>query len=115
LEEILVGMTPRYMNTSIESKNSILLSTLSEIFWDKMNLARKKFFGLFFCALCKVQTVCFEKLATAFDTDAKVESSLRRIQRFMSEYMLDTKLIARFVFSMLPHKGPYRLIMDRTN
>lgn len=115
MEEILAGMTPRYMNTSIESKNSILLSTLSEIFGDKMNLARIKFFGLFICALCKVQTVCFEKLATAFDTDAKVESSLRRIQRFMSEYMLDTKLIARFVFSMLPHKGPYRLTMDRTN
>jgi len=80
-----------------------------------MNLARIKFFGLFICALCKVQTVCFEKLATAFDTDVKVNSSLRRIQRFIAEYMLDTRLIARFVFSLLPHQGPYRLTMDRTN
>jgi hypothetical protein len=80
-----------------------------------MNLARIKFFGLFICALCKVQTVCFEKLATAFDTDAKVDSSLRRIQRFIAEYMLDTELIARFVLSILPHKPPYRLTMDRTN
>jgi hypothetical protein len=39
LKEILAGMAPRYMNTSIESKNSILLSTLSEVFGDKMNLA----------------------------------------------------------------------------
>ena len=80
-----------------------------------MNLARIKFFGLFISALCKVQTVCFEKLAGCFDSDAKMDSSLRRIQRFMSEYLLDTDLIARFVFSMLPHKPPYRLVMDRTN
>ncbi|MES0448005.1 MAG: IS4 family transposase, partial [Desulfobacterales bacterium] len=80
-----------------------------------MNLARIKFFGLFICALCKVQTVCFEKLAAAFDSEVRVDSSLRRIQRFMAEYLLDTDLIARFVFALLPHKPPYRLALDRTN
>lgn len=108
-------MTSRYMNTRDEDKNSILFETLVQIFGNKMNLARIKFFGLFICALCKVQTVCFEKLATAFDTDAKVDSSLRRIQRFIAEYLLDTKLIARFVLSLLPHEPPYRLAIDRTN
>ena len=108
-------MASRYMNTRVESKNTILFKTLTQIFGDKMNLARIKFFGLFICALCKVQTVCFEKLATGFDTDVKVDSSLRRIQRFMSEYLLDTGLIARFVFALLPHKPPYRLALDRTN
>jgi hypothetical protein len=103
------------MNTRVESKNNILLSTLSQVFGDKMNLARIRFFGLFICALCKVQTVCFEKLAASFDADARVDSSLRRIQRFMSEYLLDTSLIARFVFGLLPHKPPYRLALDRTN
>jgi len=85
-------MTPRDKNTRDESKNSILFTTLSQIFGDKMNLARIKFFGLFICALCKVQTVCFEKLAVSFDADVMVDSSLRRIQRFMSEYLLDTNL-----------------------
>lgn len=33
----------------------------------------------------------------------------------MSEYILDTSLIARFVFALLPHKPPYRLVMDGTN
>ena len=108
-------MTPGYMNTRVESKNSILFSTLSQIFGNKMNLARIKFFGLFICALCRVQTVCFEKLAVSFDADVRVGSSLRRIQRFMSEYLLDTDLIARFVFALLPHKPPYRLALDRTN
>src|ERR1035437_1132875 len=108
-------MTPGYMNTRVESKNSILFTTLSQIFGDKMNLARIKFFGLFICALCRVQTVCFEKLAASFDSDVRVDSSLRRIQRFMSEYSLDSDMIARFVFSLLPHKPPYRLVLDRTN
>jgi hypothetical protein len=33
----------------------------------------------------------------------------------MAEYVLDTDLVARFVFSLLPHKPPYRLVLDRTN
>jgi hypothetical protein len=103
------------MNTRLESKNSILDNTLVQIFEKEMNLARIKFFGLFISALCKVQTVCFEKLAVAFDSEVKTDSSLRRIQRFMSEYVLNTNLIARIVFSLLPHEPPYRLAMDRTN
>lgn len=84
-------MTQRYMDTRAENKNTILFATLSQIFGDKMNLARIKFFGLFICALCKVQTVCFEKLAASFDSEVEVGSSLRRIQRFMAEYLLDTE------------------------
>lgn len=84
-------------------------------FGTNMNLARINFFGLFTSALCKVQTVNFEKLACSFESDTKMESSLRRIQRFISEYVLDTDLIARLIFSLLPHKPPYRLAMDRTN
>ncbi|MDR3268041.1 MAG: IS4 family transposase, partial [Tannerella sp.] len=41
--------------------------------------------------------------------------SLRRIQRFMAEYVLNTDLIARLIFRLLPHKPPYRPAMDRTN
>ena len=108
-------MTPGHMNTRVESKNSILITTLSQIFGDKMNLARIKFFGLFICALCKVQTVCFEKLAVGFGSPVNVDSSLRRIQRFMSDYLLDTDIIARLIFDLLPHKPPFRLAMDRTN
>jgi hypothetical protein len=103
------------MNIKDKSKINLLSETLAEFFGESMNLARIKFFGLFISALCKVQTVCFERLAAGFDSDAKVDSSLRRIQRFISEYVLDTDLIARFIFSLLPHKPPYRLALDRTN
>ena len=80
-----------------------------------MNLVRIKFFGLFLCALCKVQSVSFEKLSTAFGSEAWSESSLRRIQRFMAEYVLDSDWIACFIFKLLPRQPPYRLAMDRTN
>ncbi|MDR0794455.1 MAG: IS4 family transposase [Tannerella sp.] len=106
------------MNTDhlkVEYKSTQLISVLTENLAGKMNLARIKFFGLFLCALCKVQTICFEKLATAFETDAKSASSLRRIQRFMANYLLDTDLIAHIIFKMLPHQPPYKLTMDRTN
>lgn len=101
--------------TKVSHKNSDLTSILVGHFGKNMNLARIKFFGMFICALCKVQTVGFEKLATAFDCKANSNSSHRRIQRFMADYILDTDLIARLIFALLPHKPPYPLAMDRTN
>jgi hypothetical protein len=101
-------MTPR-----VESKSSELVTIFHE--QTGWNLARVKFFVLMISALCKVQTVGFEKLATAFDCTASTGSSLRRIQRFMAAYLLDIDLIARLIFRLLPHKPPFRLAMDRTN
>jgi hypothetical protein len=103
------------MKIKVENKVTVLSDTLKEFFGNKMNLARIKFFGLFIIALCKVQTVCFEKLAFSFDSNAKADSSLRRIQRFISEYSLDSDLVSRFIFSLLPHEPPYRMVLDRTN
>ena len=108
-------MDTKNLKTKTEYKSTELISILAQNFSGKMNLARIKFFGLLLCALCKVQTVNFEKLASAFESRAMRESSLRRIQRFMAEYVLDSDLIARFIFKLLPHQPPYRLAMDRTN
>ena len=102
-------------NFKVEYKSSELIAILSKNYAGKMNLARIKFFGLFIVALCKLQTVNFEKLATGFETPAKTASSLRRIQRFIAEYVPDTGLIARLIVKLLPHKPPCWLIMDRTN
>ena len=103
------------MNTRYKSKISILNDTLVKIFGSELNLARIKFIGLFIIALSKVQTVTFEKIAVAFENEAYTSSSLRRIQRFMADYILDTNIIARLIFALLPHEPPFRLALDRTN
>ena len=102
-------------DSKVSHKSSELTSVLVEHFGKSLNLARIKFISLFICALCKVQSVCFEKLASGFENNCGNDSSLRRIQRFMAAYSLDKDLIARLIFALLPHKPPYSIAMDRTN
>jgi hypothetical protein len=99
------------------NKASIKSNELVDIFQSRLgwNKARVKFFVSFIIALCKVQTVCFNKLAQGFEGKAKVESKLRRIQRFFASFIVDTNLISTIIFSLLPEKPPYRLCFDRTN
>ncbi|KAA6310876.1 hypothetical protein EZS27_037900 [termite gut metagenome] len=73
------------MTTKVPDKNTKLIAVLHNHFGGNMNLARIKFLGLFICALCKVQSVGFEKLAVAFEGGSKSELSLRRIQRFIQD------------------------------
>ena len=103
------------MNTRDETKSSILFEALNKVFDKKINKARVKLISLFIIALNQVRTVNFEKLSIAFDTSVKVESSLRRIQRFMAKFDIKYDLIAILVFHLLPVEPPYRLSMDRTN
>ena len=84
--------------TNVGTKDSELTSVLNTHFQSKINLARIKLIAHFIIALCKVQTVTFEKLASAFEHSADPKSSLRRIQRFIAAYTLDSDLIARLIF-----------------
>lgn len=80
-----------------------------------MNLARIKAMSMMICALCKVQRVAYTKLASSFDNEAEAGSSLRRIQRLISECIINTDLIAKLILKLIPVKGAYPLSMDRTN
>ena len=66
-------------------------------------------------ALCAAQTVYLSKPAGAFDSKASRESSVRRIQRFMAQMVLDQDAVAGYLKSRIPYEGPYTLTMDRTN
>ena len=101
----------------MKHKASIKSTELVDIFQARLgwNKARVKFFVSFIIALCKVQTVCFSRLAQGFEGKARVESNLRRIQRFFADFIVDTNLIAKLIFSLLPEKPPYRICLDRTN
>lgn len=101
--------------TNAVTKNSELTSVLNTHLQGKINLARLKLISHFIIALCKVQTVTFEKLANSFDTQSNSNSSLRRIQRFIASYNLDSDIIARLVFNLLPNQEKLILSIDRTN
>ena len=101
--------------TNISGKDSDLISVFKAYFKGDLNLARIKFVSMFVIALCKVQTVNFSKLSKTFDVSADADSTLRRIQRFMAKFNLDSNLIARLIFSLLPEKENLTLSIDRTN
>ena len=103
------------MQTKVSLKSNDLTDILVSHFGKDMNLSRIKFLAHMIVALCKVQSVCFEKLALGFETEAQSLSNLRRIQRFMSAYILDCDMIGCMIFRLLPHDPPYILTMDRTN
>jgi len=100
--------------TNVSDKYTTLYYHLS-IGLTGVNKSRINLICFFLQALCKVQTVTFSKLANAFDSPSKTDSSLRRIQRFMASYSLNTDLVAKFIFSLLPSKTNLVLSIDRTN
>ncbi len=102
-------------NTNVENKDREFISILDTHFQGKVNLSRLKLIAMFVFALCKVQTVGFEKLANAFDSGALAASSLRRIQRFIATYILDSDIVAKLIFGLLPNKEGLKLSIDRTN
>ena len=101
------------MTSKVDAKSSELVAIFHYLLG--CNLARVKFIVLFICALCKVQTVGFDKLSSAFNSTADSASSLRRIQRFIAKFSLDPDVITCLIFRLLPHEPPYRIAMDRTN
>ena len=99
--------------TKVGDKYSGLSAYFSQhLQWHK---ARIKFFVLLITALCKMQTVCFERLAEGMDSDAQISSSLRRIQRFFAAFLIDSDKIACVLFSLLPCKTNLVISIDRTN
>ena len=99
--------------TKAEGKYSLLEMNLKEQFnWQR---ARINCLVLMITAICKVKTVCFERLAEAMDSEAKVTSRHRRIQRFFADFLIDEDLIAKFLFSLLPRQTGLTLSIDRTN
>ncbi len=103
------------MKTSVEYKNKELVEIINTHFEEKVNLARVKLIALMVVALCKVQTVTFEKLAIAFDNQSSSAFSLRRIQRFIANYVLCSDWVAKLIFSLLPKRENLTLCIDRTN
>lgn len=92
-------------NPKVDCKSSHLFEIINTHLGENMNLARIKCITQLVFAMCKVQTVGLHKLAIAFETEARSLSSMKRIQRFLSDYILNLDLIARIIFNLLPKRG----------
>ena len=93
------------MNTNHCRKNNEIFDALNDFFSKKINKVHIRLICVFIIALCKAKTACFGLSANCFDSSAKAESCLRRIQRFFAEFDLNHDLIARFLYKHLPGKG----------
>ena len=79
------------------------------------NKARINFLAKFLIALIQVRTVNLAEIATAFSGTATVDSSYKRIQRFLRSFDISYSCIARFVVKLLGQPAPWVLSIDRTD
>jgi hypothetical protein len=101
------------MKIKVNDKNNELISFFKKnLGWHK---ARIKFLSSLVITMIKLQTVNFIKLSQGFESQAKLESNLRRIQRFFAEYKICYDTVYKLLFSFIPKDIPYKLCLDRTN
>lgn len=95
-------------------KISELRAILSPILnWNK---ARLDCFIRLLLALFAVRTVNLRELAVGFISDVQVDSRYQRIKRFFSQYVMDTDMIAKWLYQLFfPSQQKVYLTIDRTN
>jgi hypothetical protein len=80
-----------------------------------MNVARQKFLAACTCAIIDARSVQYGEIAAKMDGEASVDSKVRQIQRFMSDYDFDYRHVALFVLFLVPPKSRVTLCIDRTD
>lgn len=66
-------------------------------------------------ALICARTVNLTQISTFFRSNAKQDSSYRRVRRFFSEFSFDVTIIIPLILALFSLKGQLILILDRTN
>lgn len=61
------------------------------------------------------RTVNLSHIASHFDSNARLASNYRRLQRFFQYVRLDGDALARMIVALLGTHGPYVFCLDRTN
>lgn len=81
----------------------------------QLNFSRLKIMGLMIESIIQTRSICLWKLCEVIPLKAKPESINRRMQRFISQVVLDTSWLAKFIFKLCGSDNKVYLIMDRTN
>ncbi|MFM6247992.1 MAG: hypothetical protein ACKPEQ_02390 [Dolichospermum sp.] len=105
----MLSSIPKSPTSKVQSEDTSLFSVLKEHFEGHFNKARIKLISMFILSLVKVQTVNFNRLALSFDSTSKSDSSLRRIQRFFSSFLVDIDLISKLLYALIPKEAKHGL------
>ena len=67
-------------------------------------------------AIIKSRAVNLTRIATIMDSDAKIDSRIRRLKRFICQTQICKAALARFILKVLGLTDePLNLMLDRTN
>ncbi len=93
------------------------MDTLSAKLSDGLSLSNSRLetFCLLVVGIASVRTVNLSHISGEMPTQAKVESTYRRLQRFFQYVVLGEDWSARLVIRMLGLSGNWNLCLDRTN
>ena len=80
----------------------------------KINLNRQDFLNKYLTGMLQSRSVQDKEIASHMDSAAKIESDVRRIERFYEGYAIDFELFSLLLCQCLP-KGKVQLCMDRTD
>lgn len=105
-------INPQVMTT--EYKGIAILEILKGEFKEQ-NLSRLKIISHLIAAISLTQTICLWGLCEIIPLKTKIISIKRRLQRFISEVVLDFEITALFLFKICGVKNDVYLILDRTN
>lgn len=97
--------------------NKCYITKLEQVLQEnfKWHKSRLEFLALFTITLIKSLTVNLVRVATLFQSDAKVDSNYKRLQRFLRFYKINYDFIANFIIAVTPKPEKYILTIDRTN
>jgi hypothetical protein len=76
--------------------------------------ARLNFLALFLISVLRVKTINLSSLAIGFRSQAKADSSYKRLQRFLHHFDLDYSQLAKVFMALMDVPQPWVLSMDRT-
>ena len=95
------------------NKVNSLTQNLKEVFpWHQ---ARIQLIAQFMLAMIQVRTTNLTELAWAFKSQARPESSYKRLRRFLRDFRMDDAICAKVIAQWFCPKESWLLSLDRTN
>ena len=101
------------MTSNLQEFFENLCTEIEKDFGKKINATRRNFMSHYMLGIIQSRSVHASNIAAHMNTMVKIDSDIRRIERFLSRYQLDCETIALLIAFCLP-KGKVKISMDRT-